>query len=209
MKAGLDSAVTTSGFAAVKTGLSQDRRNNWSVGFSDQYTVGVWVGNVSGKSMRNVSDVNGAARVWQALINKLNVAQPSRTPMLPGGVVVQTVHFEPPLEPPRRELFLPGTEQSVVTLAGDKGLAQIIGPATLTLNTDIPAAWQKVRFYSRPLHRQWGWLVDGEAAPVEWFQADGSLLYTPQPGIHQISLVDEQGITLDTLSFTVQVPTVP
>jgi len=207
MKTGLDSALTIAGFAAVKTGLSQDKRNNWSVGFSDQYTVGVWVGNVSGRSMRNVSDVNGAARVWQALINKLNAVQPSRTPKLPGGIVVQMVRFEPPLEPPRRELFLTGTEQSVVTLAGDRSLAQIIGPATLTLNTDIPAAWQKVRFYSRPMHQRWSWLVDGAAAPVEWLQADGGLLYTPQPGIHQISLVDDQGITLDTLSFTVQVPT--
>ncbi len=209
MKAGLDSAVTPSGFAAVKTGTSQDRRDNWCVGFSDKYTVGVWLGNVSGEPMRDVSGVNGAAPVWQALIDKLNAARPSRAPVLPSGVIVQTVRFEPPLEPPRRELFLPGTEQSVVSLAGDRGLAQIIGPATLTLNTDIPAAWQKVRFYSRPMHQQWNWLVDGEPAPAEWLQADGSLLYMPQPGIHQISLVDEQGITLDTLSFTVQIQTAP
>ncbi|MHB1246774.1 MAG: transglycosylase domain-containing protein [Sulfuriferula sp.] len=205
MKPGLDSALTTSGFAAVKTGISQDKRTNWSVGFSEKYTVAVWVGNVSGGTMLNVSDVNGAARVWQTLINKLNAIQPSHTPVLPGGVVVQTVRFEPPLESPRRELFLPGTEQSVATLAGNTGAPQIIGPVSLTLNTDLPAAWQKVRFHSRPVHLQWNWLVDGEPAPMEWLQPDGSLLYTPQPGTHQIRLVDGQDQTLDTLSFTVQV----
>lgn len=209
MKPGLDSAVATSGFAAVNAGTSPDRRDNWCVGFSDRYTVGVWLGNVSGDPMRAVSSVNGAAPLWQALINKLNAGRDSHAPALPGGVIAQTVRFEPPLEPPRRELFLPGTEQSVVTLAGDRGLAQIIGPATLTLDADIPAAWQKVRFYSRPLSRQWNWLVDGEPAPVEWLQADGSLLYTPQPGMHRISLVDESGNTLDTVSFMVQAQTIP
>ncbi|BBP04107.1 penicillin-binding protein 1C [Sulfuriferula plumbiphila] len=212
MKAGLHSALTTSGFAAVKTGTSPDMRNNWCVGFSDKYTVGVWVGNISGEPMRDVSDVNGAAPVWQALISKLNTARPSRAPALPSGVIAQTVRFEPPLEPPRRELFLPGTEQSVVTLAEGKGLPRIIGPANgtmLTLDADIPAAWQKMRFYSRPLHMQWNWLVDGEPAPAQWLQTDGSLLYTPQPGAHRISLVDEQGRALDTASFMVQVQTTP
>ncbi|HUW28800.1 MAG TPA: transglycosylase domain-containing protein [Sulfuriferula sp.] len=211
-KAGLDSALTTSGFAAVKTGTSQDRRGNWCVGFSGKYTVGVWVGNVLGEPMRAVSDTNGAAPVWQALINRLNTSHPGRTPTLPSGVIAQTVRFEPPLELPRRELFLPGTEQSVVTLAEDKGLPHIIGPANgsiLTLDADIPAAWQKVRFYGRPMHAQWNWLVDGEPAPAQWLQADGSLLYTPQPGTHRISLVDEQGDTLDALSFTVQVQAAP
>ncbi|MEO6145718.1 MAG: transglycosylase domain-containing protein [Sulfuriferula sp.] len=204
MKPGLDSALTTAGFAAVKTGISQDKHSNWSVGFSDKYTVGVWVGNVSGGTMLNVSDVNGAARVWQTLINKLNAAQPSQIPALPGGVIAQTVRFVPPLESSRRELFLPGTEQSVASLAGNTEAPQIIGPVSLYLNTDIPATWQKVRFYSRPIHSQWNWLVDGAPVPVEWRQEDGSLLYTPQLGTHQISIVDEQGQILDTLSFTGQ-----
>ncbi|MEZ4282452.1 MAG: hypothetical protein R3F21_22835 [Myxococcota bacterium] len=39
---GLDSALATRGFAAV-TGTSKDMRDNWCLGFSDRYTVGVWV----------------------------------------------------------------------------------------------------------------------------------------------------------------------
>ena len=41
----------TRGFAAVKTGTSKDMRDNWCVGFTDRYTVGVWVGNASGEPM--------------------------------------------------------------------------------------------------------------------------------------------------------------
>jgi len=35
---------------AVKTGTSKDMRDNWCVGFSDKYTVGVWAGNFSGEA---------------------------------------------------------------------------------------------------------------------------------------------------------------
>ena len=45
---GLDSALATRGFAAVKSGTSKDLRDNWCIGFTDRYTVGVWVGNASG-----------------------------------------------------------------------------------------------------------------------------------------------------------------
>ena len=60
---GLDSALATRGFAAVKTGTSKDLRDNWCVGFTDRFTIGVWVGNASGEAMHQVSGVSGAAPV--------------------------------------------------------------------------------------------------------------------------------------------------
>ena len=75
---GLDSALATRGFAAVKTGTSKDMRDNWCVGFTDRYTVGVWVGNASGEAMHDVSGVSGAAPVWQALARHLHAGAPSR-----------------------------------------------------------------------------------------------------------------------------------
>ena len=38
---GLNSLLATRGFAAVKTGTSKDMRDNWCIGFTDRYTVGV------------------------------------------------------------------------------------------------------------------------------------------------------------------------
>ncbi len=61
---GLDSLLTTRFWTAVKTGTSKDMRDNWCIGWSQRYTVGVWVGNASGASMHDVSGVSGAAPVW-------------------------------------------------------------------------------------------------------------------------------------------------
>src|SRR3546814_8113551 len=61
---GLDSPLTTSFWSAVKTGTSKDMRDNWCVGWSRRYTVGVWVGNSGGDSMREVSGVSGAGPIW-------------------------------------------------------------------------------------------------------------------------------------------------
>ena len=50
--------------AAVKTGTSKDFRDNWTVGYTGQVTVGVWVGNFDGRSMHNVSGITGAGPLW-------------------------------------------------------------------------------------------------------------------------------------------------
>ncbi|MEN9890613.1 MAG: penicillin-binding protein [Pseudomonadota bacterium] len=60
---GLDSPLVTRGFAAVKTGTSKDLPDNWCIGFSDRFTVGVWVGNAGGQPMHGVSGSEGAAPV--------------------------------------------------------------------------------------------------------------------------------------------------
>jgi penicillin-binding protein 1C len=73
---GLDSHLRTRGWAAVKTGTSKDLRDNWCVGFTDRYTVGVWVGNASGAPMHDVSGISGAAPVWQALVSSCIVRCP-------------------------------------------------------------------------------------------------------------------------------------
>ena len=43
-----DSPLDTRMFSAVKTGTSKDMRDNWTVGFTSRYTVGVWGGNADG-----------------------------------------------------------------------------------------------------------------------------------------------------------------
>ncbi len=60
---GFDSPLVLRGFAAVKTGTSKDMRDNWCVGFTERYTIGVWVGNASGAAMHDVSGISGAAPV--------------------------------------------------------------------------------------------------------------------------------------------------
>ena len=54
--------------AAVKTGTSSDFRDTWTVGFTHDYTVGVWVGNFDGSPMRGVSGVTGAGPLWNRIM---------------------------------------------------------------------------------------------------------------------------------------------
>jgi len=82
---GLDSPLVTRGWAAVKTGTSKDMRDNWCIGFSRRYTVGVWVGNASGAPMHSVSGVSGAAPVWRELMAHLHAGAPSAAPVPPAG----------------------------------------------------------------------------------------------------------------------------
>ena len=68
----LESPLSTRYWTAVKTGTSKDMRDNWCVGFSDHYTVGVWAGNFSGDPMWNVSGITGAAPAWIEIMNWLH-----------------------------------------------------------------------------------------------------------------------------------------
>lgn len=68
---GWDSVLATPFPSAVKTGTSKDMRDNWCVGFTKKFTVGVWVGNAQGDSMHQVSGVSGAAPIWRAVIDRL------------------------------------------------------------------------------------------------------------------------------------------
>ncbi|MGB2867005.1 MAG: penicillin-binding protein 1C [Bacteroidota bacterium] len=49
---------------AVKTGTTKDYRDNWTMGYTSEYTVGVWAGNFDGTPMRGVSGVAGAGGIF-------------------------------------------------------------------------------------------------------------------------------------------------
>ena len=58
---GVASLLRTPFASAVKTGTSSDFRDTWTIGFTRDYTVAVWVGNFDGSPMQRVSGVTGAA----------------------------------------------------------------------------------------------------------------------------------------------------
>ncbi|HIE05896.1 MAG TPA: penicillin-binding protein 1C, partial [bacterium (Candidatus Stahlbacteria)] len=55
-----------------KTGTSKGYRDNWCLGFTDDYVVGVWVGNFDGRSMQGVSGISGAAPLFRDLMVELH-----------------------------------------------------------------------------------------------------------------------------------------
>ncbi|RZL87880.1 MAG: penicillin-binding protein 1C, partial [Variovorax sp.] len=141
---GLDSVLGTRFWTAVKTGTSKDMRDNWAVGWSQRYTVGVWVGNAGGAPMWDVSGTSGAAPVWAEVMRFLHRYAPSRPPVPPPGLVQARVTFGNsagpeggPLEAARSEWFLQGTEQPVFALEGvgkeNGGAPRITAPANGTI----------------------------------------------------------------------------
>jgi membrane carboxypeptidase/penicillin-binding protein PbpC len=63
--------------AAVKTGTTTDWRDNWTVGYSTQRIVGVWVGNADNSPMVDVSGVDGAGPIWHDLMLLAHPAPPA------------------------------------------------------------------------------------------------------------------------------------
>lgn len=57
---------------AVKTGTSQDFRDNYVVGASSDYTVAVWAGNTDGTPMRASSGLQGAGPLWHTIMRFLH-----------------------------------------------------------------------------------------------------------------------------------------
>ncbi|MCO6450053.1 MAG: PBP1A family penicillin-binding protein [Caldilineales bacterium] len=92
---GRNSALQASQPAAVKTGTTDDWRDNLTVGFTPYVTVGVWVGNSDSKRMRNIYGSQGAAPIWHDIMEKI-WASPNLYPSLGYVGKPLPVGFEPP-----------------------------------------------------------------------------------------------------------------
>jgi penicillin-binding protein 1C len=69
---GTDSPLRFDFPVACKTGTSTDYRDNWSMAYTPEFTVGVWVGNFNGSPMRGVSGVTGAAPLMHEVMDHLH-----------------------------------------------------------------------------------------------------------------------------------------
>ena len=220
---GFDSPLATRFFSAVKTGTSKDMRDNWTIGFTSRYTVGVWVGNAEGDAMWDVSGVTGASPIWASIVEYLHRQVPSTPPVMPPGVVQARISFDGNVEPARNEWFLKGTEMSTVHLAADangasarstaytpphpqdvQSAAPGIGSPTdgtvFALDPDIPAARQRIVFErANGASTHSVWRLDGK--PLGHAER---VLWLPWPGHHVLELADAQGKRVDSVRFEVR-----
>jgi penicillin-binding protein 1C len=200
---GLDSVLGTRFWSAVKTGTSKDMRDNWAVGWSERYTVGVWVGNASGAPMWDVSGTSGAAPIWAELMGFLHRREASRAPAPPPGLVRMRVRFGDELEAAREEWFIAGTEQARFELPAASSVEQalrITAPADgtiIALDPDIPPRHQRVRFEAEGSGV--AWRIDGKL-----FARGASAQWLPWPGRHVVELLDARGQVVDQLRLEVR-----
>jgi membrane peptidoglycan carboxypeptidase len=79
--------------AAVKTGTSQNFDDNWTVGYTTDYVMGVWAGNNDNSPMVNVTGVDGAGPIWHDSMLLAEQGKPITDFQIPGGLVKKTVHY--------------------------------------------------------------------------------------------------------------------
>lgn len=74
---------------AVKTGTSDNKRDNWTFGYTPDYVVGVWVGNPNNSPMNPTltSGVTGAAPIWHKIMTSLLAGKEDQAFARPSGIV--------------------------------------------------------------------------------------------------------------------------
>lgn len=201
---GLDSALKLPFWAAVKTGTSKAMRDNWCVGWSDRYTVAVWIGNLEGDSMKAVSGTSGAAPVWRDVMMALHARTPGRGPAMPSGIEARAIRFAGNIEAPRREYFLKGTGQAIQIAAPATArrprITNPVSGSVYALDPDIPIDRQRL-----------GFAVTGEVTGHRLVldrrdlgDAANAPMVLTGPGVHRLALVDSSGHVVDQSRFTVR-----
>ncbi len=114
---GANSYLNVPGFnVMVKTGTTNDKRDNWTIGGNDAAMVGVWVGNNDNSPMLNVaSGISGASPIWHKIIAGILVKKPKLAFDIPGNIITAQVDSVSGYSahdgfPGRAETFIKGTE---------------------------------------------------------------------------------------------------
>ena len=98
--------------AAAKTGTTNDFRDNWTVGYTTDYVMGVWAGNDDNTPMVDVTGVQGAAPIWHDSMLQAESGRPIRDFTNPGGLVKATVTYPDGVK--TTDWYLPGTVPTFV-----------------------------------------------------------------------------------------------
>ena len=117
---------------SVKTGTTNDYRDNWTIGYTPDYVVTTWVGNNDNTPMTNLaSGITGAAPIWRDIMTELLKDTPPHPISRPPSVVQKKVCSVSGLIPPsdgtpnrcetRFEYFIKGTEPNRL----DPGLQKV------------------------------------------------------------------------------------
>ena len=93
---------------SVKCGTSDNKRDNWTIGYTPSYLVAVWVGNNDNSPMSQslASGITGAAPIWNRIMNNLISSLPDEKFSQPEDVIQKSCMGQ-------KEYFIRGTESFV------------------------------------------------------------------------------------------------
>ena len=109
---GTNSSLEIPGYkVAVKTGTTNDKKDNWTIGYTPEFLVTVWVGNNNNTPMNPylTSGITGASPIWNRVMSYLlkNYGTGNKWYEKPDNVVEKNCYYG------RKEYFVKGTENSV------------------------------------------------------------------------------------------------
>jgi membrane carboxypeptidase/penicillin-binding protein PbpC len=126
--------------AAVKTGTTTNFHDNWTIGYTSDRLIGVWVGNSGYEAMHNVTGLTGAAPIWHEVMRQLLQGQPDHPFERPDGLMQIEVCDLSGLLPTsacqhtHKEWFIAGTEPAQI----DSYYQQVwIDPLTNSIANDL------------------------------------------------------------------------
>lgn len=150
---------------SVKTGTTDEKRDNWTVGYTPSFVVGVWVGNNDNSPMNPAvaSGVTGASPIWNKIMRFVLKDRPDEFPQKPEGVIALTIDALGgglPVEgqPTRSEYFIKGTESTA--------RASIYKTVKLSKHQNGKLANQEE--LERNDYDLKDYIVFGESDPVSW-----------------------------------------
>jgi membrane peptidoglycan carboxypeptidase len=91
---------------SVKTGTTDSKRDNWTIGYTPSLLTAVWVGNNNNAPMdpQLTSGITGAAPIWHDIMTELLKDKPDEVAPQPADVIAIPCYYN------RVEYFLVGTE---------------------------------------------------------------------------------------------------
>lgn len=167
---GLDSPLRFRFPVACKTGTSSDFRDNWAFGYTPEFTVGVWVGNVDASPMRQVSGVTGAGPVMHAVMAHLHTRFGTGWYERPSG-----------LSAPPRKLAL----RDAGPVAGSWRIISPVDGTVFFLDPDLPNEGGLI-----PLRTSGVAPVTWRSDSLECGVADGAAVARLSPGEHELTATD-------------------
>lgn len=102
---------------SVKTGTTDEKRDNWTIGYTPSYVVGVWVGNNDNSPMNSAiaSGVTGASPIWNRIMKEVLRGKSDEQFKKPDNVQAMEIDaygggLPVDGQPKRVEYFIKGTE---------------------------------------------------------------------------------------------------
>jgi len=208
--------------AAAKTGTTNDFRDNWTMGFTPDLAVGVWVGNADYTPMQNTTGLTGAAPIWADFMTYAvpQLTNSNPTPFQrPGGVMDKVICAVSGTEPSqwcpqqRQEIFnvdqppLPASEDlwkeaTIDTwtglLATEACNEYVKKDMTLNVTDGNVQRWLRKDDQGRALVEAWGFDRPIYFTPSEKCQAD-----SPHATLSIENIKENDTLTVPSINISV------